>query len=98
VVRLMQNIDKFIRLSEPNSTSSRDPTITSEEMQRIITICVDLLTICANLSRTIDPAIGAMIAYAGDEFLENVVSTTRSNPSGGQPQQRIKHPKSSQPV
>jgi hypothetical protein len=94
----MQNIDKIIQLSEPNSTSSKGPIITAEEMRRILTICVELLTICAKLSRKIDPAIGAMIAYAGDEFLENVVSTTRPNPSDGQPRQRIKHPKSSQPV
>jgi hypothetical protein len=87
----MQNIDKMTQLSEPNSTSSNDPTITPEEMRRILTICVDLLAVCAKLSRKFNPAIGAMIAYAGDEFLENVVSTTHPHPTDGQPQQRIKN-------
>jgi hypothetical protein len=80
----MQNIDKTSELSEPNSTSSRYPPITPEEMRRILATCVDLISVCAKLARKINPSIGAMIAYAGDEFLENVISTTRPNPSDGQ--------------
>jgi hypothetical protein len=87
----MQNIDKMTQLSEPNSTSSNDPTITPEEMRRILTILLIFSRYARSFLGNSILRSEAMIAYAGDEFLENVVSTTHPHPTDGQPQQRIKN-------
>ena len=39
-------------------------------LQILLTICVDLLAMCAKRSTEIDPAVGAMVAYARDEINE----------------------------
>ncbi len=49
-------------------------SLTPEEVRRLLVITVDLLTICARVSARIDPKIGAMIAYARDEVLENAIA------------------------
>jgi hypothetical protein len=59
---------------DAGSETSNDPAITPEEMGRLLSITIDLLTICARVSGRIDPAVGAMIAYARDEVLESAIN------------------------
>ena len=59
-----------------NSQDSKplnEVSLTQEEIQRLLTITSDLLAICARASGRIDPAVGAMIAYARDEVLESTI-------------------------
>jgi hypothetical protein len=42
------------------------------DLPALLTICVDLLTICARRSVEIDTAVAAMVAYARDEVLERL--------------------------
>jgi hypothetical protein len=44
------------------------------DLPTLLTICVDLLTICARRSVEVDPAVAAMVAYARDEIAEHVTS------------------------
>jgi hypothetical protein len=41
------------------------------DLPTLLTICVDLLSVCAKRSAEIDPAVAAMVAYARDEILEH---------------------------
>jgi hypothetical protein len=62
-----------LRLVGAGSETPNGAAITPEEMRRLLAITIDLLTICARVSGRIDPAVGAMIAYARDEVLESAV-------------------------
>jgi hypothetical protein len=44
------------------------------DLPTLLTLCVDLLTICARRSVEVDPAVAAMVAYARDEIAERVTS------------------------
>jgi hypothetical protein len=46
-----------------------DAKLEALDLQTVLTICVELLTICARRSVEIDPAVAAMIAYARDEIV-----------------------------
>jgi hypothetical protein len=48
------------------------------ELPTLLTICVELLTICARRSVEIDPAAAAMVAYARDEIVERTSSYSTS--------------------
>jgi hypothetical protein len=54
-------------------TLSNEPSITREEVQRLLALTVELLSQCARVSGRVDPAIGAMVAYARDELLEGAI-------------------------
>jgi hypothetical protein len=48
---------------------SEEGTLTSFEAQRLVGICVELLDLCAKVTKRLDPALGELIAYAHDEAL-----------------------------
>jgi hypothetical protein len=48
-----------------------DANLEAIDLPTLLTICVDLLAACAKRSAEIDPAVGAMVAYARDEILEH---------------------------
>ena len=48
---------------------NEEGTLTSFEAQRLIGICAELLDLCSKVTGQIDPAVGAMIAFAHDEAL-----------------------------
>ena len=50
--------------------------VTVEDMRTLLTLSIDLLAICAKITRKVDPAIGTMIAHARDELGENSVNET----------------------
>jgi hypothetical protein len=66
-----------------NSTRQSDTFVTGEELQRLLSLCIDLLAICARAAGRIDPAVGAMIAYARDEVVESAQPTIRASSSIG---------------
>ena len=56
--------------------STADAILVDAKLERIdlptlLTICVELLTVCARRSVEIDPAVAAMVAYARDEIAEH---------------------------
>jgi hypothetical protein len=57
-------------LAAKGAVSLNNIALSPEETLRLLAITVDLVTICARLSRRINPAAGAMMAYARDELLE----------------------------
>ena len=63
-----------LSLVDAGSMTPNEARLTPEEIRRLLAITVDLLAICARVSGRIDPAVGAMIAYARDEVLENAVA------------------------
>ena len=63
-----------LSLVDPGSMTPNEARVTPEEIRRLLAITVDLLAICARASGRIDPAVGAMIAYARDEVLEKAVA------------------------
>lgn len=48
-------------------------TISAADTRRLLGICIDLLAVCTRVTRQVDPAVGAMIAFARDEVLDNVI-------------------------
>jgi hypothetical protein len=58
-----------------------DAKVEGIDLPTLLTICVELLTVCARRSVEIDPAVAAMVAYARDEIVENASSgpTTEIN-------------------
>ena len=50
-----------------------EPRVTIADMRTLLTLSIDLLAICAKITGKVDPAVGAMIAYARDELGENSV-------------------------
>ena len=56
--------------------STADAILIDAKLERIdlptlLTVCVELLTVCARRSVEIDPAVAAMVAYARDEIVEH---------------------------
>jgi hypothetical protein len=49
-----------------------DEKLGAIDLPTLLSVCVDLLTICARRSTEIDPAVAAMVAYARDEVCEHV--------------------------
>ena len=56
--------------------STEDAILIDAKLERIdlptlLTVCVELLTVCARRSVEIDPPVAAMVAYARDEIVEH---------------------------
>jgi hypothetical protein len=60
-----------IQVSPPEAVLI-DAKLEALDLQTLLAICVGLLTICAQRSAEIDPAVAAMVAYAREEVLEQV--------------------------
>ena len=65
------------------SASTPESILIDAKLERIdlptlLTICVELLTVCARRAVEIDPAVAAMVAYARDEVVEHTSSESVS--------------------
>jgi hypothetical protein len=49
-----------------------DEKLGAIDLPTLLSVCVDLLTICVRRSAEIDPAVAAMVAYVRDEVREHV--------------------------
>jgi hypothetical protein len=61
-------------LASKVETILTDANLERIELPTLLTICVEILTICARRSVEIDPAVAAMVAYARDEIVEHTNS------------------------
>jgi len=48
-----------------------DAKLDAIDLPTLLTLCIDLLAVCSRRCVEIDPAVGAMVAYARDEILEH---------------------------
>ncbi len=51
---------------------SGEVTLTADDAQKLIGICVELLDLCSKVTGQIDPAVGKLIAFAHDEALTSI--------------------------
>lgn len=56
--------------ASPSDFNSIESKLEAIDLPTLLTICVDVLAVCAKRATKIDPAVGAMIAYARDEIIE----------------------------
>ena len=48
-------------------------SLTAAQSERLLSICVDMIDLCAEVTGKIDPAVGTMVAYACDEALNGIL-------------------------
>ena len=53
----------------PSIAEHEEIGLTPSEACRLMTICVDLIDLCAKVTGRIDPAVGSIVGYARDEAL-----------------------------
>jgi hypothetical protein len=49
--------------------------LTAAQAERLLSICVDMIDLCAEVTGKIDPAVGTMVAYACDDALNGILGT-----------------------
>jgi hypothetical protein len=49
--------------------------LTATQAERLLSICVDMIDLCAEVTGKIDPAVGTMVAYACDDVLNGILGT-----------------------
>jgi hypothetical protein len=49
--------------------------LTARQAERLLSICVDMIDLCAEVTGKIDPAVGTMVAYACDDVLNGILGT-----------------------
>jgi len=54
---------------EANQPDAGDVKLTASEANRLLAICVELVDLCSKVTARVDPAVGAMVAYAREEAL-----------------------------
>jgi hypothetical protein len=47
--------------------------LTAAQAERLLSICVDIIDLCAEVMGKIDPAVGTMVAYARDDALNSIL-------------------------
>ena len=47
--------------------------LTAAQAERLLSICVNIIDLCAEVSGKIDPAVGTMVAYACDDALNSIL-------------------------
>jgi hypothetical protein len=47
--------------------------LTAAQAERLLSICVDIVDLCAEVTGKIDPAVGTMVAYARDDALNGIL-------------------------
>ena len=50
-------------------------SLTATQAERLLSICVDMIDLCAEVTGTIDPAVGTMVAYACEDALNGILGT-----------------------
>jgi hypothetical protein len=51
-------------------------TLSPAEAHRLLGLCVELIDLCAKVTGRIDPAIGAMVAYAREEAIADALEVS----------------------
>jgi hypothetical protein len=46
--------------------------LTAAQAERLLSICVDMIDLCAEVTGEIDPAVGAIVAYACEDALNGI--------------------------
>ena len=49
--------------------------LTAAQAERLLSICVDMIDLCSEVTGKIDPAVGTMVAYACDDALNGILKT-----------------------
>jgi hypothetical protein len=47
--------------------------LTAAQAERLLSICVDIIDLCAEVTGKIDPAVGTMGAYACEDALNSIL-------------------------
>jgi hypothetical protein len=47
--------------------------LTAPQAERLLSICVDMIDLCAEVTRKIDPAVGAVVACACEDALNGIL-------------------------
>ena len=55
-------------------------SLTAAQAERLLSICVDMIDLCAEVTGKIDPAVGTMVAYACEDVLSGILGT-KSQPA-----------------
>lgn len=50
-------------------------SLTAAQAERLVSICVDMIDLCAEVTGKIDPAVGTMVAYACNDALNGILGT-----------------------
>jgi hypothetical protein len=54
-----------------------DVTLTACEATRLVSLCIELIDLCAKVTGKIDPAVGTILRYARDEALSEALEIGR---------------------
>jgi hypothetical protein len=52
--------------------------LTAAQAERLLSICVGIIELCAEVTGKIDPAVGTMVAYARDDAMNGILGANRS--------------------
>jgi len=67
------------------SNGSKQPfegvSLTPAQVERLLSICVDMIDLCAEVTEKIDPAVGTVVAYACEDALNTILGTKSQPPS-----------------
>jgi hypothetical protein len=55
-------------------------SLTAAQAERLLSICVTMIDLCAEVTGKIDPAVGTMVAYACEDALNGILGT-KSQPA-----------------
>ena len=50
-------------------------SLTAAQAERLLSICITLIDLCAEVTGKIDPAVGTMVAYACEDVLSGILGT-----------------------
>ena len=64
--------------TEFSQARTEEVRLTASESERLISICIELISLCAKATGKIDPAMGTMIAYARDEALTDALGKKKN--------------------
>ena len=56
-------------------------SLTATQAERLLSICVTMIDLCAEVTGKIDPAVGTMVAYACEDVLSGILGTNLSRRS-----------------
>ena len=61
--------------SDDSEQPLRGVSLTAAQAERLLSICVDLIDLCAEVTGKIDPAVGTVVAYACEDVLNGILGT-----------------------
>lgn len=58
-------------------------SLTAAQAERLLSICVDMIDLCAEVTGKIAPAVGTVVAYACEDVLNGILATKSRVPLSG---------------